>query len=161
MGTAGRSIFKRSKKSLSSSEILIPASIYTVLSWAFFYFSFYAIFLAIGTHINIFYLFVVVTLAKAIGDLTFVPGAIGVTESTLLGLFVLFSVSPVAAAAVIIIQRGLFYFYFLILGYLAFSYMGFKSNKSLKKMWGILAAILLVDSKAKNKQLFDSMLDYF
>lgn len=125
-------LFRRSKESLSSRKILVPALFHTIVAWLFFYFSFYAIFLAIGVPISIFSLFVIITISKLVGDLAFIPGGIGITESTLLGLFILFSVNPVAAATVTIIQRGLFYFYSLVLGYTSFSYLGFKLNQDTK-----------------------------
>lgn len=121
-------LFKSSKESLTSKRIFIPAALYTILAWFFFYLSFYVLFLAIGVTVNIAYLFIIVTISKVIGDLSFIPGGIGITESLMLGLFMLFPVSPVAAASVTIMQRGLTYFYHLVLGYISFSYFGLKNN---------------------------------
>lgn len=121
-------LFKNSKEYLTSRKILVPASLYTLVAWIFFYFSFYALFLAIDVHIGILPLFVIVTLSKLISDIAFIPGGVGITESTLIGLFVLFSINPVAAVTVTIIQRGLYYIYSLILGYSFFSYLGLKEH---------------------------------
>jgi hypothetical protein len=121
-------LLKQAKYSLSNKKIFFPALFYTLLAWTFFYLSFYLIFLAINIPINIFHLFIIVTLSKLIGDLAFVPGGIGITESTLLALFILFSVNPVVAATVTIIQRAIFYFYSLVLGYLSLTYLGLKNN---------------------------------
>ncbi len=122
-------LFISIKLTFSDKKIFSIALTYTILSWFFFYFSFYAIFLAIGAEINLWHLFVIVTISKLIGDITFIPGGIGITESTLLALFILFPINPVAAATVTIIQRGLSYLYALVLGYISFSYFEIKNDK--------------------------------
>ncbi len=120
--------FLQTKQSITKRKLFIKAFSLGLLSWFFYYLSFYLVFSALGNHVRISAVIMAVTIARLIGFISFIPGGIGITESTLFGMFIALGINPVTGATVIIIQRGITYLYNLICGYLAFSYLGLKET---------------------------------
>lgn len=121
--------FEIIKESFKDKRLFWKGISLGLLSWFLYFFSFYLIFIALGTPIDVSNLIIAVSIARLISFITFIPGGIGITESTLFGMFAALSINPVVGASAILIQRGISYFYSLAAGYAAFSYLGIKDTK--------------------------------
>jgi len=69
----------------------------------------YIIFLCLGQNVNIFVVIAATAISKFAGYLLILPGGVGVTEASMISLFVVFGVAPGIAAAVTLIDRATYY----------------------------------------------------
>lgn len=112
-------LFDSFKQNLNK-KTLISSSLVHSIKWFFVVLKTYVIFLAFGYTMDFKVVFIIISLSNFIAYLSTVPGGIAITEISMIKLFSLVNVSPQIAAAVTIIDRGIFYFYNLVCGY-AFS----------------------------------------
>ena len=66
------------------------------------------------------------TLSYAIGDLSPIPGGIGLVESSMFLLYSAMGVTGSLAITVVLLSRIIYYFYALVLGGLSFAYLKLK-----------------------------------
>lgn len=97
----------------------------SVIYWLFLYLSSYLLFLSLNTNINFLSLIVVVTLSHLIGDVSPVPGGIGLTEGTMFILYSAIGIPPPIAIVVSLLSRIIYYFFSLLLGGLSLIYLRF------------------------------------
>lgn len=114
-------------KKLSKKDVLFKRDVFlSLLMWVFNYSGTYFVFRAFGHDISLFAVIVVVTLSIILGSLLFVPGGIGIIETVMITLYASFGISSGIAATVAVIDRFIYYFFSLIVGFLCFAYMQVK-----------------------------------
>lgn len=116
-------IFSKFIKKSFRNRSLIIGLLATCFFYLFRFLSVYLIFLALGVKISFISIMIVVTLAILLGDLSFLPGGIGITEGFMIALYLAFSIDPVIAVTVTMIDRAMEYFFSLILGAICFMYI--------------------------------------
>ena len=89
------------------------------------YLSSYFLFISLNSQINFLSLIVVVTLSYLIGDISPVPGGIGLTEGTMFLLYSAIGVSPSIAIVISLLSRMIYYFFSLLMGGLSLIYLRF------------------------------------
>jgi len=97
----------------------------SIIYWLFLYLSSYFLFISLNSQINFLSLIVVVTLSHLIGDISPVPGGIGLTEGTMFLLYSAMGVSPPIAIVVSLLSRIIYYFFSLLMGGLSLIYLRF------------------------------------
>ncbi len=114
------------KKVLRNKKITAKCITITILFWICTYLSVYFIFLSLGQKISIIPIIIVVTLSLLFGDISFLPGGIGLIEGLMIVLYLTFGINPDIAIVVTVLTRIMFYFYALGLGTLSFLYLTLK-----------------------------------
>ncbi|MFH1210478.1 MAG: lysylphosphatidylglycerol synthase transmembrane domain-containing protein [archaeon] len=89
----------------------------------------YILFIALGEHVNPLYVILAVSIAVMIGQLIIVPGGIGVVESSMISMYALLGINADVAAMVTILDRVIYYFFALGVGYVMFTYTNYKYSK--------------------------------
>ena len=102
--------------SISSKNKLAVGLFLSLLVWVFLYLSSYFLFLAFNSKINFISIIIVVTFGYFIGDISPVPGGIGLKESTMFLLYTAMAVSGELAAIVALLSRIIYYFHALLIG---------------------------------------------
>src|SRR3989344_3146515 len=97
----------------------------SIIYWLFLYLSSYFLFISLNSQINFLSLIVVVTLSYLIGDISPVPGGIGLTEGTMFLLYSAIGVSPSIAIVISLLSRMIYYFFSLLMGGLSLIYLRF------------------------------------
>jgi len=101
----------------------------TLISLAFWIFNFlisYFLFISFDSKISFLSIVIVVILGYLIGDLTPIPGGIGVVESTMILLYSAMGIPPSLAAIVALLSRMIYYFHVLLIGGLTLAYLKWK-----------------------------------
>jgi uncharacterized membrane protein YbhN (UPF0104 family) len=114
---------------LSSGTLQAQA---TVLGTAYFLVNIaaqWAMFRALGAPVSPFVVIAVVALGTAVGTLTGTPGGMGTTEVAMMASFKLMGVDAVAAAAGILLYRGLHYASVLVVGLPALTILELKPKR--------------------------------
>ena len=117
------------KKSSKDKKLFFKGITLGIVSTTSYFLSFYFLFIALNYQIPIAHLVVAISIARFIALLAFLPGGIGITESSLFALFTALSVNPVVGASVILIQRGFSYLIQIGFGYLSLVYLGLNHHK--------------------------------
>ena len=84
------------------------------------------LFYAFGFEVNILMMIIALNIAQVIGMLSFLPGGMGIQEPVMISLFLAFGIDPTIAAIVTVMDRAIFYFYALVVGYISFVYLNHK-----------------------------------
>lgn len=119
-----REIFSRFiLKSLKDKRRLFIGIIIAFLVHLFKFLAAYILFLSLGQNIEFIHVVIVVTLATLLGDLSLLPGGMGITEGLMIALYLGFSINPAIAIIVTFADRAMEYFYSLFLGGIAFIFL--------------------------------------
>ena len=89
----------------------------------------WVMFRALGAPVSPFVVVAVVALGTAVGNLTGTPGGLGTTEVAMMASFKLMGVDAVAAAAGILLYRGLHYASILVVGLPALTLLELKPKR--------------------------------
>lgn len=76
----------------------------------------YAVFLALGVETNFLIVVIVVAMSNLLGDISPVPGGIGVIESSMIVLYTASGISPATAAIAALLTRLVYYIHVILLG---------------------------------------------
>jgi len=104
------------KEAITNRNKLSIGIILSVIYRSFEYVAAYVIFLALGQDISLAALLVVVTFAHLLGDISPIPGGIGLVESAMIVLYSAVGVPIHIAALVALLTRTAFYFYTVLVG---------------------------------------------
>ncbi len=97
--------------------------------WMTVYLVSYFLFLAFGFKINFLFVIIVVTLGHLIGDVSPIPGGIGLMEGTMFLLYFALGVELELAAIVALLSRMIFYFYSLFIGGILLIYLKIRLSR--------------------------------
>ncbi|MEM4245204.1 MAG: flippase-like domain-containing protein [Candidatus Nanoarchaeia archaeon] len=86
----------------------------------------YVLFIALGQNVNPLNVVIAVSISMVVGQLILVPGGVGVIESSMISMYALMGINANIAATVAILDRIIYYFFALGVGYLSFSYLNYK-----------------------------------
>ena len=95
----------------------------SLIIWLLIYLSSYFLFLALDVRVNFLSVIVVVAMGYLIGDISPVPGGIGLAESTMFILYSAMGIEPSLAAIVALLSRMIYYFFSIPLGGLSLIYL--------------------------------------
>ncbi|MBT6995028.1 flippase-like domain-containing protein, partial [Candidatus Woesearchaeota archaeon] len=104
------------EKILKNKKTFFIGVLFGILFWAGNFFTAYFLFFAFGGHLNFLSIIIVFTLGQIIGNLSPVPGGMGIVESIMTLLYTVMGVPPPLALLVGFLQRIIYYFYSLFLG---------------------------------------------
>lgn len=111
----------------SFKKLFFIGIIISVGFWFFLCFSSYLLFLSIGLNTSIILVAMAVILSFAVGDLSPLPGGVGVMEGSMFLLYSAVGISPGGAFAVALLSRVVHYIHSLGIGGLSFFLLKFKS----------------------------------
>ncbi|MDO8628636.1 MAG: flippase-like domain-containing protein [Nanoarchaeota archaeon] len=111
---------------LCNKRFVVINSLLTLVLTVITYLTVYYGFVAIGLPVSFFTVIVVYTLATIVADLSFIPGGVGLLEVVNIGLLNAFGVPLEAAAVVTILNRVVYYFFALGVGYFCLVYLHLK-----------------------------------
>lgn len=111
------------KDVVSNKKIFWYSILISIVIWVFIYLISYFLFLSFEVEISILSIVIVVTLGYLVGDLSPVPGGIGVMESVMFLLYSAMGIAPALAVVVALLSRIIFYFYSLLIGGLCLIYL--------------------------------------
>ena len=95
----------------------------SILIWMFTFLISYFLFLAFGFHVNFISVITVVTLGFFFGDISPLPGGIGMAEGVMFLLYSAMGIFEPVAIAVALLSRIIYYFYTLLIGGIALIYV--------------------------------------
>lgn len=121
-----KNLAKLFKKVIMNKRRFYFAIFISLLIWLLNFLVSYFLFLAFGFHVNFISVAIVVTLGYFIGDISPVPGGIGLIEGMMFLLYSAMGVFGPLALAVALISRVIYYFFTLFLGGLALIYLRHK-----------------------------------
>jgi uncharacterized protein (TIRG00374 family) len=101
---------------LRNEKIIAKGVFISILFWILTYLSSYFVFLAFGFRVQIVPIIIVVTFGIFIGDLSPVPGGIGLVEGSTFLLYSALGIPEPLAATVALLSRLITYFYSLFIG---------------------------------------------
>lgn len=104
------------RKSVKNKKVMAEAFFLAIVFWFFNFLATYFLFLAFDFKINFLFVVIVVPLGIVIGDLSFSPGGIGITEVTMALLFSAMGIFVPLALIVSFLSRIIYYFFSLVLG---------------------------------------------
>ena len=119
------------RKSVKNKKVMAQAFFLAILFWLFNFLATYFLFLAFGFKINFLFVVIVVPLGIVIGDLSFSPGGIGITELTMTLLFSAMGIFVPLALLVSFLSRIIYYFFSLVLGSCSLWYLKRVTHDSL------------------------------
>lgn len=109
---------------------LIKMDLFLALSiWILIYLKTYILFLGFGYDVNFMVVVIVVTISLFISSVMIVPGGIGLVEMAMITLYAASGVDPGIAAAVSVLDRFIFYFFALGIGYLSLNWLNFRFRR--------------------------------
>jgi len=114
------------EKTLKNKKIVFRSIVFSVFLWIAIYLSSYFLFIAFNSQINFLSVLIVVTLGYLIGDISPIPGGIGLVEGSTFLLYSAIGVPAHLAAAVALLSRIISYIYTLLIGGLMLIYLKFK-----------------------------------
>jgi uncharacterized protein (TIRG00374 family) len=118
------SYFVRSfKRIFFNKKKFVKNALLSVIIWILIYLASYYLFLAFNQKINFLYVIAVVTLSYLVGDVSPVPGGVGIVESIMVLLYSTMNISVELAVSVTLLSRAIYYFYALIIGGLSLLYL--------------------------------------
>jgi len=116
---------KDSIKTIKDRKLVRNLVFVEIAIWGLMYVKTYLLFMSFGVTAPIHIVFIVVTVSILAGYIAFVPGGFGIVESVMIVLYAPLQMDNIAAA-VTIIDRGLFYLIVIGLGYGSLVYLNFK-----------------------------------
>jgi len=111
------------KKVIINKNVFLFGIISTSFIWLFIFLMSYFLFLSFGVKINFLFVIVVVTLGYLIGDLSPIPGGIGLVEGTMIILFSAVGINIELSTLVTLLSRMIYYFYAIFIGGLNLVYL--------------------------------------
>lgn len=111
---------------MRNKTFVFNSLIISLFLWLFNYLSVYLSFLALHFHIKIIHLIVVYSISVAFSDLSIIPGGIGLMEAISIGLFNAFGIPLEIATLATLLNRVVYYFFALGIGYMNLAYLHFK-----------------------------------
>jgi hypothetical protein len=111
------------KKTLGDKKTLAFGILFSFVYWMLNYLSSYFLFLSLDMKISFFLVIVVVSLGNLVGDLSPVPGGIGLVEGFTIFLYSVVGINLSAAIIVSILNRMMGYFYDVVLGGISLVYL--------------------------------------
>ena len=113
---------KEYKKVLLNKRILITGILLSYINWILVFLASFVLFYAFENPVSYLSILIVVSISEIVGNLSPLPGGIGVTETTMFLLYSLFSISSPVALSVAVLVKAIHYFYALVIGSLALNY---------------------------------------
>ena len=86
----------------------------------------YYSFMAVGFEIKLIELLVVYSISTFVADLSIFPGGIGLMEAVSIGMYNAFGIPLEIATLATLLNRVVYYFYALGIGYVSLAYLHFK-----------------------------------
>ncbi len=110
----------------------------SVATWLVTFLSSYFLFLALHVKISFLHVIIGVTFAYLIGDISPIPGGIGVVEGVLFLIYSALGIDPAVALAVALLSRIIYYFFAFLVGgfcllHLKHKFSNVKENRKLLK----------------------------
>jgi glycosyltransferase 2 family protein len=121
-----RNLVRFFKKGILNKRIFLIGILLSFLGWILNYSASYFLFFAFDIRVSFLSVIIVMTLSYAIGDLSPIPGGIGLVESSMFLLYSAMGVTGSLAITVVLLSRIIYYFYALVLGGLSFAYLKLK-----------------------------------
>jgi|SRR3989344_2795499 len=121
-----KNLTKLFKKVIMNRKRFYVGVFVSVLIWALNYLVSYFLFLAFGFHVNFISVAIVVSLGYFIGDISPVPGGIGLIEGVMFLLYSAIGIFSPLALTVVLLSRVIYYFFTIFLGGLALIYLKLK-----------------------------------
>jgi len=115
---------------LSQKRILFSCWGLSLLAYAFEAYSIYFSFRAFGLDFNIIQTSLITFTSFVIGAISFIPGGIGLTEASLIGLLLLFEVEPSLASTLAIFIRLTTIWFATIVGFIGVRFLFLRSKKN-------------------------------
>ena len=115
--------FRAFKKISKTRKNFFYGIFYSILFYIFVYLLSWFLFLSFGYSVNFLSIIIVVTLGMLIGEISPVPGGVGVTESTMFLLYNAMGISFSLAVIVALFSRLIHYFFSFIVGGLSLVYL--------------------------------------
>jgi uncharacterized protein (TIRG00374 family) len=88
----------------------------SIIYWILYFLASYFIFLALGQNINFLYVIISVAIGSSIGDVSPIPGGVGLNESIMILLYTALSVPLALGTTVALLSRFLYYLITLLFG---------------------------------------------
>ncbi len=114
------------KSSVLGKNKLYRGLLFSAGIWMLTYFVSYFLFLSLGVKVNFLTVVVAVTLSWLVGDLSPIPGGVGLLESTMFLLYSSMGISAPFAVVVTLLSRIIYYFFAFFIGGLSSIYLKFK-----------------------------------
>ena len=111
------------KKTFFNKKTMFFAILFSFAFWILEYLSAYFLFLSLEVKISFFLVIVVMSLGNLVGDLSPIPGGVGLVEGFMIFLYSLVGISLPAAIIVSVLSRLIGYFHSLVLGGLSLLYL--------------------------------------
>ena len=114
-------------KGLMNNKRFVFISLFITLAlWFFNYMAVYYSFMAVGFEIKLIELLVVYSISTFVADLSIFPGGIGLMEAVSIGMYNAFGIPLEIATLATLLNRVVYYFYALGIGYVSLAYLHFK-----------------------------------
>ncbi len=114
------------KKNFLHKRRLLLGILLSVGVWLFTYLTSYFVFLALNFQISFFSVIAVVSVGYFVGDVSPIPGGIGLMESSMFLLYSSMGIPSALAIAVVLLSRIIYYFYAIFIGSLSLIYLRLK-----------------------------------
>lgn len=111
---------------LKEKRRLLISVAFAMLYYGLYFLAMDAVFRALHVSIRLAALITIVSISSVVADISFTPGGLGLTEVILLALYQAFGLNVTAAASITLLQRAIYYFYMLGIGYLCMLYLTLK-----------------------------------
>ena len=111
---------------IKNKKFLFYSFLLTVVLWFFNYLAVYYSFLALNFNIRIIELIVVYSISIFVADLSIFPGGIGLMEAVSIGLYNAFGIPLEIATLATLLNRVVYYFFALGVGYVCLAYLHLK-----------------------------------
>ena len=121
------------KVAVADRAALLLASAGSAAVWALTYLRVYLIFLALGVPVSPDVVVIVYSMLVMVSVLPLLPGALGMWEWAGIGMFALFGIGAEEAAAVVMLDRMLFYWIPILTGVASSLHVGLSARKLMEK----------------------------
>ena len=118
-----KSIWKYFKSVFNNKKILYKGILFSFLVWGFNFLTSYLLFLSFNAPINFTFIIVSICVAHFIGDVSLIPGGVGLMEGAMFLTYSSLGINLEIAALVTLISRLIYYFYALFIGGLSVIYL--------------------------------------
>ncbi len=103
---------------VSKKQVIFGDLFLGVVQWLVRYLVLYFVFVALHFPISLLFVICAVNVSYFVSMVSFIPGGFGVYETIMIGLYASFGIPAVIAASATLVERFIYYFYGLIIGYL-------------------------------------------
>ncbi len=121
---------KSLKETVFNKKFFIFGVTFSFFIWILNYLATYFVFLSLGVNVNFLIVIVVVSLGYLIGDVSPIPGGVGIVESAMYLLYSSMNIESSVAITVALLSRLIYYFYAIIIGGLCLFYLKNKNFKN-------------------------------